>query len=819
MPSKSTPTVATCDLCGLRLNPDHTIEWHHGEHPFFFCCHGCRQVFGVLMAATGTADPQQFKQSDLYRRCQAMGIIPGSQEELEERIAAAAPPLSPETATPGETPQNVLRLDLTVDNMWCPACAWIIEEALNKMPGIAHAACHFSTDRLTCDYDPLRQSPQKVIRTIRQLGYAVGLNDAEEKDRQRRSEFVRFAVSAFFTMNVMMLSFALYVGFFSDLGVDNIRKIAWPMGIMASIVLFYGGFPIYRRALAGFTTAVLSMETLISVGAFSAYGYSLINFYTGSIHLYFDTTAMLVTLVLLGKTLERRAKGRVQRYLDAILARIPTKVNICSDAFPQGRYVAAAQLQPSDTFRVAAGEIVAADGRVLDGRAELDESSLTGEAEPVVSRPGDAIRGGSLVLRGQLTVQAEAVGGDTVMGQLTHIIENALQRKTPLESKADRLLRGFVPTIIVLAILTAGGGWLAGLEPHITLLRALTVLVIACPCALGIAIPLARVAGISVAGQHGVLVRDFQAFEKADQIDTLVFDKTGTLTAGHWRLKSIQLPGSLDRSEVIALAAGLERDAEHPVGRRLVQAAQEADILPADINAPEVHANGVSGMHTGRVLKLGSAVFTRCTDHQLSGTDPADSPVYLTVDDQPAAVFIFGDSLKPGSRTAIETLIQRNYALALVSGDNAVTTQTVGQALGLTHSKGQQLPRQKAAYVETLQNGGRRVAMVGDGINDAPAMAQADLALAMYGGSHLGKETADVTLMQGEPAQLIGFLALARRVTRTVRQNLVCAFGYNLIAIPVAMAGWLNPLVAVCAMLLSSLSVIGNTLRLLRYRV
>jgi heavy metal translocating P-type ATPase len=782
----------------------------------------------MLMEATDSPDPAIFHQTELFRKCQEIGIIPRSEAELAER-AGGQEPVVTVSAGEGEEPPDLeaahnetnLSLNLQVHHMWCPACAWVIEETLKKSPGIVSASCNFATDRVRCDYNPIVTSPQKIIGSINHLGYEASLPGEGSDHRERRLELIRFVLSAFLTMNVMMLSFALYSGFFTELSRDNVYKLSWPIFVMASIVLFYGGSNIYRRAWAGIFAAGFSMETLITVGAFSAYFYSIYELLRASIHLYFDTSSMLITLVLLGKLLERKAKDEVQEDLANFFSLRPTKVKICSEHFPEGRYVDAQHLRRGDTFKVEENEILPADGLILGGEGIVDESSLTGEPLPIGKKIGERIKSGSRVTKGSFIIQAEGVGADSVVGQMITIMEQALGKKTPFEGKAERALQWFVPVVLSLA---AGTGLVClffGLTLEEALIRAVTVTVISCPCTLGIAIPMARVAGISLAGRKGILVRDFTSFEQAGRVDSFVLDKTGTVTKGQWSLLKILPVGSFPEKELLTLAASLEKESDHLIAAEITREAAKHRAELVTLQGVEIFDNGISAFLEGEKIKIGSRGFladeiNSSFELSLLENKTENSLVFMSLAHKICGVFIFGDEIKSTSTQAVQALKEAAYRVSLISGDDDLTTKTIAAEIGIEKALGGKLPQEKAIYIAALQEQGCQVAMVGDGINDAPALVQANLAIAVHSGSHLGKEAADLTLMRGDPLQICDFIDLAKRVKNKVNQNLGCSFIYNLVSIPIAMSGLLTPLIAVSAMLLSSLSVIGNTLLLLR---
>jgi heavy metal translocating P-type ATPase len=477
------------------------------------------------------------------------------------------------------------------------------------------------------------------------------------------------------------------------------------------------------------------------------------------------------------------------------------------------------QLAPGDRFRVKADEMVPADGRVVSGRGLVDESAVTGESRPRTVVPGQGMTSGTRLIEGDVRLTARRVGAASLLGQMVAIIESALSRRTPLESRTDRWLAWFVPAMVGLASATAVVGHLLGLAWDAAFVRALTVLVIACPCALGIAIPLARIAGMSAAGRSGILVRDFEAFERVHAVDCVVLDKTGTLTHGEWSLEKIETTGVMDEKAALALAVGLETGVDHAVARAVLAYAAACDVCPATVENVQAGENGVQGRFQGKAVKIGNwdYVADGPRPQQCAGSlDDVLSRVFLSLDGRHCATLVFGDRLRQSSEALVGELKRRGLRIHLVSGDTPGATRQVAEILGIDTYQGGLLPADKAAYVADLQSDGRRVAMVGDGINDAPALARADLSVAVHRDAALAQQAAQVTLMRGDPAQLIDFSNMARHVNRKVVQNLGCAGIYKLIGIPIAMSGWLTPLVAAGAMLLSSLTVIGNTLLLVK---
>ncbi|MEW5908269.1 MAG: cation-translocating P-type ATPase [Thermodesulfobacteriota bacterium] len=816
------PDDGRCRLCGLeRINGSFPLVISSGEYQF--CCNGCRQVFRML-SETGTS-VGEVGRSEVLEKCRTLGIIPRSEQELKE---SGKPDIPKEKGNPSGS-EHRLNLDLLISGMWCPACAWLIGEAARKQPGIEDVVCRFSTDQFLCRYDPVCTSPGAVIRFIEGLGYRAVLRQDGDSETEDQREWIRLIICVFLTMNVMMFSFSLYFGFFSRFSEETIRRLSFPVAVLSSLVLVYGGKEIFRKAIRGVSAAAFGVETLISIGSLAAYGFSTYQFLSGSIELYYDTSAMLITLLLLGKRLEAKGRRRISKDLSLLFSLVPTKVKICTDRFPQGRYAPVAQLKTGDCFIVSEEESVAADGVVIQGDGFVDESSLTGEAKPVRKQEKDRLTAGSRVISGGFRVRTEAVGNASFLGRMISVMEEALSRRNRFEERSEHLLRWFIPGIVGLAVMTGVAGILWGIRIEEAITRSISMVVISCPCALGIAVPLAHVAGLSLGLRNGILIRDFRGVMNSRGISLFVFDKTGTVTEGKWRLMEIKLCSGLTEKMVLGLAFGLERSSSHYIALEIKQCAESRGIEPLTVTGVELYENGISGRHLDATVKIGSREFLKKEILDSTAIEPdqkepgrweepesTHSSVYMSYNGSLCAWFRFEDVLKEGVAEAVEGLKKGGYGLVLVSGDSSWTTEQIGRRIGIRKVYGGQLPLEKVKIVDELQKNAGPVAMVGDGINDAPAMLQADLSVAMNSGAHFGKEASHIVLMRNDLRQISVFMNIADRVQKKIRQNLAWAFAYNAAGIPLAAFGFLNPIFAASAMLMSSLSIIGNTLLLIK---
>jgi len=805
-------TLSECKLCGLPLKSNTDFKND------IFCCNGCKMVYTMLMESDLKSNhDKNFKDTPLYKQCVAAGVIPDTSVKI-------APLDSSRKSLDSQTDlKNLLELNFQINNMWCPACAWVLENALIRSKGVKNASCNFSSDRGNLVYDPTKTSPDQIFNIIEKLGYAA--TSFDEKPKKNKKEFIRIFVTLFLTMNVMMLSWSIYSGFFIKLSTLSVKMIGWPVFIMASIVVFYGGYPIHKRAFTSIKSGRPGMETLISTGSFSTYLYSLFHLSKGSIHLYFDAASMLILLILTGKMLERSAKNKIAQGLWNFFSLVPQKVKICTKLFPKGQYVSIKQLSKGDIFKAEQGEILAADAFVTKGSAVIDESSITGEAKPVNVRPKDKVKSGTRILSGMIRAKALNVGKESILGRMLSIMENSLSEKTAQTQRFENLLKFFVPTVMGLSLATFFFWFLSGLSSYEAFNRGISVLVISCPCALGIAIPLALVAGVSAAGKKGILVRDFEAFERIESLDTIVFDKTGTLTTGKLEALGMNTAADFSPKKAWPIACAMEEDSDHYIANTIRSFGIAGEIKPLELSNLQYHSNGVSGRFQDKKYCLGSLDFTAKKNNPQpsflsSSAKDAQiiSTVFLSENDEIVAAVFLGDSMKKGIKSLVSDLNKMGMKSYLISGDSLKTTLKAGSFVQIPAEsiRGGLLPHEKADFIKKLKQSNKKVAMVGDGINDAPAMAHSDIAIAVHSGLNPGEGVAAITLMQENPVQLLEFIALAKQVNKKVKQNLWFALAYNIISIPVAASGLLNPIIAATAMLLSSLSVTFNTLLLIK---
>jgi Cu+-exporting ATPase len=726
--------------------------------------------------------------------------------------------------------------NLSVGGMTCASCVGRVERALRKVPGVRDATVNLATESAHVSYDspaaPLDGAMQaRLRRAVRDAGYEPR-TEAQADAADGASAWAGFA-----PVGVgLLLSLPLVLPMAGDLFGAHWMLAPWVQFALATPVQFILGARFYRagwHALKAFTG---NMDLLVATGTSAGWGLSVWLWLTagpGAMpHLYFEASAVVVTLVLLGKWLEARAKRQATAAIRALHALRPASAHLLrADGEAD---VPVAELLPGDRLAVRPGERLPADGRLLEGRTQVDESMLTGEPLPVAKETGAALTGGSINGDGRIVMQVSAVGAETVLARIIRLVEDAQAAKAPIQRLVDQVSTVFVPVVLGLALLTLAGWLWAGAGAETSLIHAVAVLVIACPCALGLATPAAIMAGTGVAAKHGILIKDAQALEIAHQVDTVAFDKTGTLTVGQPRLTAFVAASGVDEAALLQAAAGLQSGSEHPLARAVVAAAQARGLavaLPEGVRA--VPGRGTEGEVGAASYLIGSlrwmdelgvdlgALRAQAAELQRQGATVSALVQRTAQGLAPRALLAFGDEPKPGAKAALAGLRARGLRLAMISGDNRGAAEAMARRLGLDPEAGEVLaevlPGDKATKVAELKAGGHVVAMVGDGVNDAPALAAADVGLAMGNGTDVAMEAAGITLMRGDPALVAAALDISRRTVLKIRQNLFWAFAYNVAAIPLAALGYLSPVVAGAAMALSSVSVMANALLLRRW--
>ncbi|TXF99553.1 heavy metal translocating P-type ATPase [Massilia arenae] len=716
---------------------------------------------------------------------------------------------------------------LNIDGMTCASCVARVEKALRAVPGVSGASVNLATEKASVQG---QAAPDALAAAVRAAGYEadIELPDATGAAPARRREAGGTLPAWWPVAAAMLLSLPLVLPMLAAPFGHDVMLPGWLQLALATPVQFWLGARFYRAGWKALRAGSGNMDLLVALGTSAAYGLSVYLLVSAGAHgahaephLYFETSAVVIALVLLGKWLEGRAKRQTLAALDALGRLRPDEALVRRNG--KDVRVALAELRVGELMVVRPGARVPADGVVVDGRSHLDESLLTGESLPVAKEPGDRVAGGAVNADGLLLVEATAVGAATMLSQIIRMVEDAQAVKAPIQRLVDRVSAVFVPVVLAIALATLLGWGLAGGDWQAALLNAVAVLVIACPCALGLATPTAVMVGTGAAARHGILIKDAEALETAHALDVVVFDKTGTLTEGKPQLVAHE---GVDPARLLALAASVQGGSSHPLAGAVIEEAARQGLAPPVASAARaLPGRGVEAEVDGVTIVLGNRRLMEelgvpaagGAQHEAAGRTVSWLAERRDGRLQVLGLLAFGDRIKPGAPSAIARLKEAGIEPVLLSGDSLGAARTVAQALGIERVHAEVLPADKAQIVTGLRQEGRKVAMVGDGINDAPALAAADVGMAMATGTDVAMHSAGVTLMRGDPRLVADAIAVSRRTYRKIRQNLGWAFVYNVIGLPLAAFGLLDPVLAGAAMALSSVSVVANALLLRRW--
>ncbi|OFQ42778.1 cation-translocating P-type ATPase [Corynebacterium sp. HMSC076D02] len=750
---------------------------------------------------------------------------------------------------------NLAHLDLGVSGMTCTSCSSRVQRKLNKVDGVT-ANVNFATETAAIEYDPATANPESLIEVVRGAGYNAftmgdDSSDAEDPEdgsdptaaaraQESRDLLRRTLISAALSTPVMLVSMLPSLQF------DNWQ---WAAAILATIVYIFGGAPFHKATWANLRHGSFTMDTLISIGTTAAYFWSLYAMFFGTAgqpgmkmhmelmsnhaqmdHIYLESVGMVITFLLLGRWFEVKAKGQSSEALRTLLGMGAKDATLLVDGAE--KRVPITQLQVGDVFVVRPGEKIATDGVVEAGASAVDESMLTGESMPVEVKAGDHVTGATLNSAGRLEVRATKVGADTTLAQMAKLVTDAQASKAPVQRLVDKIAQVFVPVVIIIAALTLLAHLIFGDGVAPAFIAAVAVLIIACPCAMGLATPTAILVGTGRGAQLGLLIKGPEVLESTKKVDTIVMDKTGTITEGKMPVARVhlaqQMGGSTAESRLLLLAAAVEAGSEHPIAKAIVSAAQDLPQAGRIEPASDFHSvagRGVEGTVDGHRVRVGRIEGEQAARGELAATFQAAeaegaTPVAVYVDDTLAGIIDVRDTVKPTSAAAVAKLRELGLTPHLLTGDNEGAARAVAKAVGIANADvtAGVLPSGKVAVIRHLQEEGKTVAMVGDGVNDAAALAQADLGLAMGAGTDVAIEASDITLMNSDLRSAADAIRLSRRTLRIIKGNLFWAFAYNVLLIPVAALGLLNPLFAGIAMAFSSVFVVSNSLRLRNFQ-
>lgn len=720
----------------------------------------------------------------------------------------------------------LVKKTLLIEGMTCAACSTRVEKALNKIEGVTRANVNLSTNKAVVEYPSGLIDDRTLISTVEKTGYKAEVEVERDLDREKelREKEIKSLKTSFIISAI--LSIPLFSAmFFHMAGNMNILTNGYVQLLLATPVQFIIGYRFYKGAYNALRGGGANMDVLVSMGTSAAYFYSIYNLFKGVEEYYFEASAVIITLILLGKTFEAVAKGKTSEAIKKLMGLQPKTARVIKDGIEVDTPIE--KLEIGDIIVVRPGEKVPVDGIIVEGTSSLDESMITGESIPVDKSVDDLVIGATINKYGSFKFRATKIGKDTVLSQIIKLVEDAQGSKAPVQRLADKISGIFVPIVVAIAALTFLGYFVIGGDFNTGLINAVAVLVIACPCALGLATPTAIMVGTGKGAENGILIKSGEHLERAHKMDTIIFDKTGTITKGEPEVTDVLSYNNYEDNEILRLAASVEKASEHPLGQSIVKKGEEELLkLVAPESFGAIPGKGLKAAIEGKEILIGNRKLMtennmdiKDKERDLSRLEEeGKTAMLIAIDGKISGIIAVADKIKETSLEAINKLQSMGLDVYMITGDNERTAMAIAKQVGITHVLADVLPENKASKVEELKVQGKHVGMVGDGINDAPALAAADVGFAIGTGTDVAMEAADITLMRGDLNGVVTAIRLSHKTMRTIKQNLFWAFFYNAIGIPFSALGFLNPMVAGAAMAFSSVSVVTNSLRLKRFK-